>query len=329
MRTTTVSPEADRPAARWLDAAILLAIIAATTAANLYWLRANVVMVGHDATAYLVASLSYTEFFNRLSPTVLFEGLTYSEYRTPFLYLATQPFFWIFGADADSAQWTNLVTLPVVIVLTYALGRVMADRRAGLVAAAITALLPMMTAMARLYYTEMHLTAVVTVDSRLIEILDVERVLAEIVGVDDTVSANLCEENTSAGRPHHVFVADDSMVARKQITKVLDQIGFTYDVAENGREAWDMLKAAAAEQPILSKYGMVISDIEMPEMDGYTLTKAIKSDSELKSLYVCLHTSLSGSFNQSMAESVGADRLVPKFVADDLALVVREVVLGE
>ncbi|MBK8960089.1 MAG: chemotaxis protein CheV [Proteobacteria bacterium] len=174
-----------------------------------------------------------------------------------------------------------------------------------------------------------YLTAVVTVDSRLIEILDVERVLAEIVGVDDTVSANLCEENTSAGRPHHVFVADDSMVARKQITKVLDQIGFTYDVAENGREAWDMLKAAAAEQPILSKYGMVISDIEMPEMDGYTLTKAIKSDSELKSLYVCLHTSLSGSFNQSMAESVGADRLVPKFVADDLAMVVREVVLGE
>ncbi len=162
MRTTTVSPEADRPAARWLDAAILLAIIAATTAANLYWLRANVVMVGHDATAYLVASLSYTEFFNRLSPTVLFEGLTYSEYRTPFLYLATQPFFWIFGADADSAQWTNLVTLPVVIVLTYGLGRVMAGRRAGLVAAAITALLPMMTAMARLYYTEMHLTAVVT-----------------------------------------------------------------------------------------------------------------------------------------------------------------------
>ncbi len=121
-----------------------------------------------------------------------------------------------------------------------------------------------------------YLTAVVTLDQRLIEILDVERVPAEIVGIDDHVSARLCEDQTSVkSRPRHVFVADDSMVARKQITKVLDQIGFTYDIAENGRAAWDTLKAAAAEQPILGKYGMVISDIEMPEMDGYTLTKMI------------------------------------------------------
>lgn len=174
-----------------------------------------------------------------------------------------------------------------------------------------------------------YLTAVVTIDKRLIEILDVERVLAEIVGVDDQVSERLCNgEATPQSRPRHVFVADDSMVARKQITKVLEQIGFTYDLAENGREAWDMLKAAAAAGPITARYGMVISDIEMPEMDGYTLTKMIKSDNELKQLYVCLHTSLSGSFNQSMAESVGADKLVPKFVADDLAGVVREVVDG-
>ncbi|MGE0859229.1 MAG: chemotaxis protein [Gammaproteobacteria bacterium] len=174
-----------------------------------------------------------------------------------------------------------------------------------------------------------YLTAVVTIDKRLIEILDVERVLAEIVGVDDQVSERLCnDEGATRSRPRHVFVADDSMVARKQITKVLEQIGFTYDVAENGREAWDMLKAAAAAGPITQRYGMVISDIEMPEMDGYTLTKMIKSDNELKQLYVCLHTSLSGSFNQSMAESVGADKLVPKFVADDLAGVVREVVDG-
>lgn len=171
-----------------------------------------------------------------------------------------------------------------------------------------------------------YLTAVVTIDGRLIEILDVERVLVEIVGVNDVVSANLREERGATTRPRHVFVADDSMVARKQVTKVLDQIGFTYDVAENGRLAWAALKAAAAEQPILSRYSMVISDIEMPEIDGYTLTKLIKSDPDLKQLYVCLHTSLSGSFNQSMADSVGADRLVPKFVADDLATVVLEVI---
>ncbi len=175
-----------------------------------------------------------------------------------------------------------------------------------------------------------YLTAVVTFEQRLVEILDVERVLAEIVGVNNDVTADPRDADGSASlRPHHVFVADDSAVARKQITRVLDQIGFTYEVAENGRQAWDMLSAAAAgDTPIGERYAMVISDIEMPEMDGYTLTKQIKADARLKSLHVCLHTSLSGSFNQAMAESVGADRLVPKFVADDLAAVVRDYVLG-
>ncbi|MEQ8660748.1 MAG: chemotaxis protein [Gammaproteobacteria bacterium] len=170
-----------------------------------------------------------------------------------------------------------------------------------------------------------YLTAIVTIDDKLVEILDVERVLAEIVGVENDVSEGLRGGNDADGaRPRHVFVADDSAVARKQITRVLDQLGITYDVAENGREAWDMLRGAAADDsvPVTSRYGMVISDIEMPEMDGYTLTKAIKADPALRKLYVCLHTSLSGSFNQAMADSVGADRLVPKFVADDLAQVV-------
>lgn len=174
-----------------------------------------------------------------------------------------------------------------------------------------------------------YLTAVVNIDHHLIEILDIERVLVEIVGVDEQVSAHLCGDlDTTLRRPRHVFVADDSMVARKQITRVLDQIGCTYDVAENGHSAWRALQAVAAAQPILSKYAMLIADIEMPEMDGYTLTKMIKADAELKPLYVCLHTSLSGSFNQAMAASVGADRLVPKFVADELAAMVRDVVLA-
>ena len=172
-----------------------------------------------------------------------------------------------------------------------------------------------------------YLTAVVTIEDRLVEILDVEQVLAEIVGIDEEVSAALRAGPALApARPRHVFIADDSAVARRQIMKVLDQLGITYDVAENGREAWDRLRAAAAESPSVSaRYAMVIADIEMPGMDGYTLTKAIKAHPILSELYVCLHTSLSGSFNQAMADSVGADRLVPKFVADDLASVVRTV----
>ncbi|MCB1749221.1 MAG: chemotaxis protein CheV [Gammaproteobacteria bacterium] len=178
-----------------------------------------------------------------------------------------------------------------------------------------------------------YLTAVVNIDDKLVEILDVERVLAEIVGVEEEVSEALRgKADDPHARPRHVFVADDSIVARKQITKVLDQLGVTYDVAENGREAWTMLKAAAEDEsapPMAARYGMIISDIEMPEMDGYTLTKAIKAHPAMRDLYVCLHTSLSGSFNHAMAESVGADKLVPKFVADDLAMVIRTQLEGE
>ncbi len=169
-----------------------------------------------------------------------------------------------------------------------------------------------------------YLTAVVTIDNKLVEILDVERVLAEIVGVGDEVSPALRNEPLGADeRPRHIFVADDSAVARKQITRVLDQLGYSYDLAESGEEAWTRLKAVVESGvPITQRYAMLISDIEMPEMDGYTLTKAIKADPDLKALYVCLHTSLSGGFNQAMAQSVGADKLVPKFVADDLAAVI-------
>ncbi|MBI4696216.1 MAG: chemotaxis protein CheV [Gammaproteobacteria bacterium] len=172
-----------------------------------------------------------------------------------------------------------------------------------------------------------YLTAVSTIDGQLVEILDVEKVLAEIVGyrVDVTSGHAVGEQITL---PHHVFIADDSSVARKQIMRVMDQIGITYDVAENGREAFERLQAAAADGAITSRYSMLISDIEMPEMDGYTLTKMLKADPALKDLYVCLHTSLSGNFNQSMAASVGADRLVPKFVPDDLAEMVISHVSG-
>lgn len=170
-----------------------------------------------------------------------------------------------------------------------------------------------------------YLTAVVTIDNQLVEILDVEKVLAEIVGYQGDVSAEHTRGQTEhPSVPKHVFIADDSAVARKQIVRVMDQIGFTYEVAENGREALERLQAyaAAGESPITDRFMMLISDIEMPEMDGYTLTKAVKADPQLKDLYVCLHTSLSGSFNTSMADGVGADRLVPKFDPDDLAQLV-------
>lgn len=175
--------------------------------------------------------------------------------------------------------------------------------------------------------TSNYLTAVTTLENQLVEILDVERVLSEIVGVRTEVSDALLDTNSlNDSIPRRVFIADDSAVARKQMVRVMEQLGVEYEVAENGKAALEMLRAHASEGPITRRFAMLLSDIEMPEMDGYTLTKTMKADPALKDLYVCLHTSLSGSFNQSMATTVGANKLVPKFDPDELATLVLSIV---
>jgi two-component system chemotaxis response regulator CheV len=172
-----------------------------------------------------------------------------------------------------------------------------------------------------------YLTAVTTLENQLVEILDVERVLSEIVGLSVEVSEEVLAQNVpNDDIPRRIFIADDSAVARRQMMRVMDQLGVEYEIAENGLAAFEKLKAYAAEGPITKRFAMLLSDIEMPQMDGYTLTKTIKADPDLKDLYVCLHTSLSGSFNDSMANSVGANKLVAKFEPDDLAAVVMSVV---
>jgi two-component system chemotaxis response regulator CheV len=70
---------------------------------------------------------------------------------------------------------------------------------------------------------------------------------------------------------------------------------------------------------------MVISDVEMPEMDGYTLVSRLKNDPALKDMYIMLHTSLSGIFNRAMVEKVGADDFMAKFSPDELAERVMEI----
>jgi len=175
--------------------------------------------------------------------------------------------------------------------------------------------------------TSNYLTAVTTIENQLVEILDVERVLAEIVGVRTDVNDELLENrNANVEIPRRVFIADDSAVARKQMVRVMEQLGVEYELAENGKLALEALKAYAEQGPITQRFAMLLSDIEMPEMDGYTLTKTMKADPQLKDLYVCLHTSLSGSFNQSMADTVGANKLVPKFDPNELAGLVLSIV---
>lgn len=175
-----------------------------------------------------------------------------------------------------------------------------------------------------------YLTAVTQVENELIEILDVEKVLHEISPLKTQVSANIKNEvDIGANKGKLIFVADDSSVARHQIQSTLATLGLTIEVANNGLDALNRLKELAAETGDVSdKVGLIVSDIEMPEMDGYTLTSIIKSSEELKSLPVVLHTSLSGVFNEAMVSKVGADDFIPKFNPDDLASTVQKWITG-
>jgi len=166
-----------------------------------------------------------------------------------------------------------------------------------------------------------YLTAVTRLDDKLVEIIDVEKILAEVAPTSEVISAGVIDDEAQTKAvSQHVLIVDDSSVARKQVMRCLQTVGVEVTALNDGRQALEFLRTMveegkAPEQELL----MIISDIEMPEMDGYTLTAAIRSDPRMQKLHILLHTSLSGVFNQAMVKKVGADDFLAKFRPDDLA----------
>lgn len=166
-----------------------------------------------------------------------------------------------------------------------------------------------------------YLTAVTRVDDKTVEIIDVEKILAEVVPTVETISAGVISEQTQAEAvSRKVLIVDDSSVARKQVARCLQEVGVEIVALNDGQQALDWLRAAADRGEDVSKeLLMMVSDIEMPEMDGYTLTAEVRNDPRMRGLHIMLHTSLSGVFNQAMVKKVGADDFLAKFKPDELA----------
>lgn len=151
-------------------------------------------------------------------------------------------------------------------------------------------------------------------DGKLVSILDVEQILASVIG------EKIIPELPPSGIDPDTFMffVDDSVVARKEIVGVLDKIGVKYNQANNGLEAWEKLQALANRamhdgESLHDKLKLILVDAEMPEMDGYVLTKHIKSDQRFKGIPVVMHSSLSSNANRAMGTSVGVDAYVAKF----------------
>lgn len=159
-------------------------------------------------------------------------------------------------------------------------------------------------------------------DGRLVMLLDVERVLSETTHYDDDF---LFKDIQPLGRPEvTVFYADDSSVARGQIQRTLERMGVKHFGCINGKQAWDELQKVASYadangKPVSEFVHIVVTDVEMPEMDGYILTKMIKSDHRFQGIPVIMHSSLSGMSNQQLGHSVGVDDYVSKFEPTRLA----------
>jgi len=168
-------------------------------------------------------------------------------------------------------------------------------------------------------------------DGRLVMMMDVEKVLSETTNYDDEF---VYRSIKPIDKPElTVFFADDSVVARKQIERTLQAMGVKYIAAMNGREAWDELEKMAAYANSIGRQAnamisLVLTDVEMPEMDGYILTKKIKSDPRFVGIPVIMHSSLSGMSNQQLGKSVGVDEYVAKFEPQRLSETLARRLLG-
>ena len=166
-------------------------------------------------------------------------------------------------------------------------------------------------------------------DGRMVLILDVEKVLAEIMGkTDEELYAGI--EATSLTKGKHVLIADDSTVARKQLGKALDRMGMTFEEVTTGKEAWERMNILAEQaerqgcgfQKIVQ---LVLTDIEMPEMDGFTFTKHVRADPRFGNIPILMHSSLSGNCNVEHGKTVGVTDYVTKFDARHLQEVILRV----
>lgn len=177
--------------------------------------------------------------------------------------------------------------------------------------------------------TQNYITAITELaDGKLVSILDVETILAQTFG--EAVVGPIAP--LERGAEANVFFVDDSSVARKKIVEVLDKLGARHKHALNGLEAWTRLDGMAAhaqqqKKRLADEVSLILVDAEMPEMDGYVLTRNIKSDARFDGIPVVMHSSLSSEANRSMGKAVGVDAYVAKFDAEILADTLRPYLL--
>ncbi|MCA1978967.1 MAG: chemotaxis protein [Thiobacillus sp.] len=165
---------------------------------------------------------------------------------------------------------------------------------------------------------------------RLAQVLDVETILRQVMPSNTLeVDPERIGPKVQIKPGSIILAADDSLIARTMIEEGLSTMGLPYQMCKTGQEAWEQLQAIAVKaqtegKTAADKVALVLTDLEMPEMDGFTLTRNVKQDPRFSSIPVVIHSSLTGSANEAHVKKVGADAYVAKFVAEDLASALRQ-----
>jgi two-component system, chemotaxis family, chemotaxis protein CheV len=162
--------------------------------------------------------------------------------------------------------------------------------------------------------------------SELAQVLDVEQILRNVLPTEvEEIDAQAIGASVKIPEGTFILAADDSLSARLLIEQGLQAMNLPYVMKKTGKEAWEYIQSLADSaltegKQVKDKIALVLTDLEMPEMDGFALTRNIKSDPRFREIPVVIHSSLSGSTNEHHVKSVGADAYVAKFKADELAL---------
>lgn len=173
-----------------------------------------------------------------------------------------------------------------------------------------------------------------TADTRLAQVLDVEQILKTVMPVTtEEINREVVGPELVLPQGSMILAVDDSSVARSVIELGLKAMGVRYAMAKTGKEAWERLQtvhteASAEGKSAKDKVAVVLTDLEMPEMDGFTLTRLIKEDPRFQGIPVVIHSSLTGTTNENHVKRVGANAYVAKFAPRELAATIRSVIAG-
>lgn len=174
-------------------------------------------------------------------------------------------------------------------------------------------------------YDQSYLTAITYHNTVPIQILDVEKLLVDILGVDTVVSEELIQKSKALlASQHRVLVVDDSKAACKMLSDALGQLGINHTVMNSAQDALDHLSAVLKENNGQCPYSVIFSDLEMPGMDGFTFTRKVRENPALAQVRLAIHSSLSNQSNWEKAKQMGADDFVPKFSPDRFAEILLE-----